>query len=549
IRYALTQKALDTFCTKFHILEEVHPVLPNQNDTMHERHAGKIRLLFDEGGSGNQTEQGDFAGVGEGANIQPVVEVVAPVQPRRQGKRKSAVVDAGGVSHPPKRLREDHGTPVGVAAIPTLPFVTAFVSSTSECEVGDHTDSVAEPNLRTIGVSQRFVISSDSSHHSGPTIAEAEVDSLARSPVPIMTTVTTVTSTVDPALVAKEKYVKPSLFSADSSSGGGANPHTGSFQILMTVTSFVTNGSRLDDGHVCREMVVEFAPPKFFASVHGMEHDQLFTKFNVGAARQMCLSAEARDREIEDLKAQLLLREAKAAEAIRLRAEASNFKTKVKVDAPTQELNDGFVEVTRKQGKRKQNGKHQHIDGVQLTKPQPNYFYRVVSNPVNVNDEVSTSQPKGNREATSQPKSNVNSKASTSQPKEIKEASLQSNACSALEEDTGNPIDDLVDKTRKNVDVPLMKLVPKSKTSSSNDNSSTIFESMPLRSYGSKGLLPYGFERGDGWIADVGGLVCRFDVLEGMAAAAAVLGKRRGHVASFLAMERSKLLGKLLRDI
>ncbi|GKC19386.1 zinc knuckle CX2CX4HX4C containing protein [Tanacetum coccineum] len=105
---------------------------------------------------------------------------------------------------------------------------------------------------------------------------------------------------------------------------------------------------------------------------------------------------------------------------------------KVKVDAPTQELNDGFVEVTRKQGKGKQNGKHQHIDGVQLTKPQPNYFYRVVSNPVNVNDEVSTSQPKGNREATSQPKSNVNN--------------------------IGNLIDDLVDKTRKNVDVPLMKL-------------------------------------------------------------------------------------------
>ncbi|GJW56951.1 hypothetical protein Tco_0103682 [Tanacetum coccineum] len=35
-------------------------------------------------------------------------------------------------------------------------------------------------------------------------------------------------------------------------------------------------------------------------------------------------------------------------------------------------------------------------------------------------------------------------------------------------------------------------------------------------------------------IVDVGGLVCRFDVLEGLVAAAAVLGKRRGHVASFL---------------
>ncbi|GJU11862.1 hypothetical protein Tco_1134258 [Tanacetum coccineum] len=115
----------------------------------------------------------------------------------------------------------------------------------------------------------------------------------------------------------------------------------------------VTNGSRLDDGRVCREMVDEFASPKFFASVCGMEHDQLFTKFNVGAARQMCLNAEVRMRaeynvkkkrrlrsevekqnellkvreeEIRNLKAQLLLREAEAVEAIRLRAKASNFE-------------------------------------------------------------------------------------------------------------------------------------------------------------------------------------------------------------------------------
>nr|GFC15472.1 transposase (putative), gypsy type [Tanacetum cinerariifolium] len=44
VKCVLTQKALDAFCNKFHILEEVHPVLPNQNNTMHERPAGKIRL-------------------------------------------------------------------------------------------------------------------------------------------------------------------------------------------------------------------------------------------------------------------------------------------------------------------------------------------------------------------------------------------------------------------------------------------------------------------------------------------------------------------------
>ncbi|GKA97871.1 hypothetical protein Tco_0825765 [Tanacetum coccineum] len=73
-------------------------------------------------------------------------------------------------------------------------------------------------------------------------------------------------------------------------------------------------------------MVDEFAHPKFFASVRGMEHDHLFTEFNVGATHQMSLSAEVREGENESLKAQLALKEAEAAEAIRLRAEASNFK-------------------------------------------------------------------------------------------------------------------------------------------------------------------------------------------------------------------------------
>ncbi|GJR45811.1 SGNH hydrolase-type esterase domain-containing protein, partial [Tanacetum coccineum] len=211
----LTQKALDAFCDKFHIPEEVHPVLPNQNDIMHDRPVRKIGLytrdpdpvaadfnaqdyatlvahpslfrkfpeaflclvglslhytldeetyprflhnngeemdifafihatdptkvkiveqeqnegeplllettigrnvplllvapdrveskleasvdgLFDEGGSGNQTEQGDSASGGEGADVQPVsepadtvVKDVAPLQPRRQRKRKT----------------------------------------------------------------------------------------------------------------------------------------------------------------------------------------------------------------------------------------------------------------------------------------------------------------------------------------------------------------------------------------------------------------------------------------------------------------------------
>ncbi|GKC19233.1 gypsy type transposase [Tanacetum coccineum] len=351
----------------------------------------------------------DSAGGGKDINIQPVTETIGtvvddavPLQPQRQRKRKTIVSDAGGPSHPPKRLREDHRTPSGASLggksrsvvqrlltgavqnakvrgepIPTLPFVTSSVFATPEREDEGHTNSVTGLNLRTIGVPQRFVISSDYSHHSGANISEAEVDSFARPSIPVITAATIVTSTVDPDVVVKEKVVRPSIFSVDSTSAGGTDPAMGGFTDL-TGSDFlvggirtiinpdsdlqkvyipqcnVTNGSRLDDGGVYREMVDEFTPPKFFAYVRGMEHDQPFIEFNVGAARQMSLSAEvrmraeynikerrrlksvveerdillkARDEEIRSLKAQLLLKEAEVAEAICLRVVTSKFES------------------------------------------------------------------------------------------------------------------------------------------------------------------------------------------------------------------------------
>ncbi|GKF44787.1 hypothetical protein Tco_0131339, partial [Tanacetum coccineum] len=225
-----------------------------------------VDRLFDEGGSGAQIEQGDSAGSGggQGVNIQPVTEIVAtvaehvgPIQPRRQRKRKVVGADAGEPSHPPKKLREDHGTPSGASVggksrssfqrllagavlnadvtgeiAPTLPFVTSFVSVTPEHEDRDHTDFITGHNLRTIGAPQRFVISSDSSHHSGANIAEAEVDSFARPSVLVVSAAITVISTADPVVVTKEKVVKPSLFFVDSASAGGTDPAMGGFTDL-----------------------------------------------------------------------------------------------------------------------------------------------------------------------------------------------------------------------------------------------------------------------------------------------------------------------------
>nr|GEW44752.1 hypothetical protein [Tanacetum cinerariifolium] len=296
-----------------------YQIAPNRADSELE---ASVERLFDEGGSGNQTEQGDSTRGGPDANIQPVIEAantvvedMALVQLRRQRKRKSVVMDVGAVSHPPKKLKEDRESPSGasvgaksrstlhrllagavlnaevrVMAIPTLTFVTTSVSTTSEREDGDHTNSVAEPNLRTIG---------------------------APSSAPIMTMATTVISTVDSALVAKEKSVKPSLFSNDSSLAGGADPNTGVFSDL-TGSDFLVGGIRtfIDPDTDLQKVYV-----------------RMRAEYNVKKKRRLKSVVEkqdellkARDEEIENLKVQLLLKETKVAEVTRLRAQTTNLE-------------------------------------------------------------------------------------------------------------------------------------------------------------------------------------------------------------------------------
>nr|GFB83556.1 hypothetical protein [Tanacetum cinerariifolium] len=185
---------------------------------------------------------------GEGMDLFAFIHTQNPTK----RKRKTIVVEVGGSSHPPNKLRDDHETPSGppmagksrsavqrllvgavlnikVSGDPilTLAFVTSSVSVTPERKNGDHTDSVTEPNLRTISA-----------------------------------------------------------------------PQSG----IRTVISPDTDLQKV------------------------MEHKQLFTEFDVGAAQQMSLSDEVRDREIEKLKAQLLLKDAEAAVAICLRVEASKLE-------------------------------------------------------------------------------------------------------------------------------------------------------------------------------------------------------------------------------
>nr|GEW56374.1 putative transposase (putative), gypsy type [Tanacetum cinerariifolium] len=322
-------------------------------------------------------KQGDFTSGGHGVGIRLVdvvvkivVEDVAPVQPNRQKKRKTKVVDVGEPLHLAKKLKDDHRGPGGPTVggksqssiqrlfagavknaevrggvMPTLPFVTSSVFTTPVRKGRNYIELLDGANLHTIGAPQRFIISSDSSDHSGVNIGEAEVDYVVRTSVLIITSATTTTPTADPASIAKEKLVGSSVFGVDSPSAGECHPIPSGF--------FDCTGSDFLIGGIRTVIDPDFNLQKFFSSVRGMEHEQLFIEFNVGSARQMSLSAEvrmhaecnikerrrliyiveekdallkAKDKEIRSLNAQLVLKEAEAVEAVRLRAKTSKFK-------------------------------------------------------------------------------------------------------------------------------------------------------------------------------------------------------------------------------
>ncbi|GJZ55455.1 hypothetical protein Tco_0610648 [Tanacetum coccineum] len=330
----------------------VVPLLPIAPAHAESELDASVDKLFDEGGSGNQAEQGDSVSGADAVGIQlvnvaaeTIDEDVGPVQPRCQRKRKTVAVDAGEPSHPAKKLRDDHrtlgGSTVGGKswsafqcllvgavqnaevrgeAIPTLPFMTSSVSATPERRDGDHTKSLAGTNLHTIGAPQRFIFSLDSSHHSGANIAEAEVDSFVRPSVPLMTVATTVTA-----------------------------DHTASGFSDLIGSDFIVG----DDDRTCREIMDEFAPPKFFVSIRVKEAE-------VAEAVRPCVEASKSEVVEESLRDEVkVLKEQNASleqEKIDLSVKVADIAASVKVkeqevadlDAQVHELEASFAGLQEK---------------------------------------------------------------------------------------------------------------------------------------------------------------------------------------------------------
>ncbi|GKA74897.1 hypothetical protein Tco_0781275 [Tanacetum coccineum] len=335
---------------------------------------------------GDGGDQG-FDSVGGQDNVEPIVPITDHVETKIPGPKRSKKkrVTRGSektpaASHPPKRLRADYGTTggsatggkspsvlnrllqdsrlmveQGVPALPTLPFITSSVTASPLEEGGDHTDSVTGPSLRTVGPSTRSIV---------PVMTKA-------------TAVTTIATTVAiPADVGKDKSVPhPSVFGSSSSSEktdrtlslftgrSGSGFAAGSIRAEEVTDAgleeiyvpewTVTKGFELNDGRSCANMIDHFTPPAFFKTVRGMEHEQLFAEFNVSAARNLSLSSEvrmraeynilekrkwrslaeekdsllgAKDKEIEELRSQLLKAKEESVVVAQLRARVSSLE-------------------------------------------------------------------------------------------------------------------------------------------------------------------------------------------------------------------------------
>nr|GEY55971.1 transposase (putative), gypsy type [Tanacetum cinerariifolium] len=305
---------------------------------------------------------GRDSGDGQDADVQPVavttntiVEDVAPLQLRRQRKRKIVVADASGPSHLPKKLREDFGALGGVSKagksmaavqslfsramleaeargepVPTLPFITSSVSTTLEREDRSHADSVPGPNLRTIGAPQRFVISSDSSHHSGANIAKAKVDSIIRSSASAIATVTTVTATIDTEATATRAPVAPSLFGVGSSLTGRSDSVPGGF-FDVSGSDFLIGGIRTvvdPDSDLQKVYIPRWSATNGF----GLDDSRLYREMEKRKLRavvdEQAELLKTKDREIENLKAQFLLKEREKNE---LNVKVTDLSASVKV--------------------------------------------------------------------------------------------------------------------------------------------------------------------------------------------------------------------------
>ncbi|GKA59226.1 hypothetical protein Tco_0758539, partial [Tanacetum coccineum] len=194
-------------------------------------------------------------------------------------------------------------------AVATVPFVTSFVTLTPKREDGGHIDFVSEPNLSFVPPPPVLTAAVTTT-----VIAEASSTSVLGAGAELATQV-----------YHRLLWIPPSIGAAGPDIAGPSHPlGTGlladTFYVSQEMDSEtlrqiyvpkwnMVNESVLDDPDVCRSLVDQLALPELFSQHYGMDYEQLFVEFNVGAARQTCLSAEVRMRFEHNLKERKRLEE------------------------------------------------------------------------------------------------------------------------------------------------------------------------------------------------------------------------------------------------
>ncbi|GJQ98128.1 gypsy type transposase [Tanacetum coccineum] len=242
-------------------------------------------FVEDAGGSGGGDQE--VASVGGHGNVEPIVpttdNIVAETEASGPKRSKKKRVTRGSestptASHPPKRLRADYRTTGGSDA-EALPLE----------EDVDHTDSVTGPSLRTVGPS-------------------------ARSVAPVMTTATTITAFVSNAAtttatlvdVGKDKDVPtPSIFVGSSSSD--KTDRTLSLFTGRSGSDFVA-GSIHAGGDANIDLQETYIPE--WSVTKGFETEDL----------------DVKDKEIEELRSQLLQAKNESMEVAQLRTRVSSLE-------------------------------------------------------------------------------------------------------------------------------------------------------------------------------------------------------------------------------
>ncbi|GJR55454.1 hypothetical protein Tco_1405975 [Tanacetum coccineum] len=320
----MTQEMVDSFCDSFYILTEVHPTAPWRDKTITQFPVGKVDIgLLDFIKTADL--EGLYGQVGVGGSSSCCSVPRRSLLPTEGGQEGVAEEDAY------LELRKDHPALPSGAGGKTLAGLEQIRPAGSRLSDWEQFvfPSVAPPSQESEGFF-------DSSARTNLWICTT-VESSSALAIPVDTTAAATTSTGAAATTGLATDVNPNL--AGPSHPEESEGSDDSFYAPTTLDPSeakrwyvprwsITNDSLLDDGFSCRTLVDRVAPPAFFSALRSTDYDQLYTKFNVGAARQVCLRRrlpEEKDLEILKLKSKLAKKEAEAVEVIHLRDQVSSL--------------------------------------------------------------------------------------------------------------------------------------------------------------------------------------------------------------------------------